>query len=223
MLVDIFNKKLKINLELSDYCNAGCPLCARHKKGTSIARKWVNTGRINLAKFKEWFDPNLIEDISGIVICGNYGDPMTANELPEILEYINKHCNNKIYISIHTNGGLKGTPWWTKVGKEMSKFRYDSHIVFWLDGLEDTLHLYRRGVDYYKVIENAKTYMANGGKAHWGFLQFAHNEHQIDEVYRRANEMGFSKVTTKPVSGLSDVVEIDNEKVKRVKSKRKNI
>jgi len=221
MLIDIFNKKIRLNIELSDFCNAGCPLCSRHKKGTSVTQDYVNLKQITIDQFKEWFDETIIDDIGGICICGNFGDPMTCTDLPDILEYLNKDT----YVSAHTNGGLKGPKWWSRVGKAMSSLPDGSHVVFWLDGLEDTLHIYRRGVDYYKVIDNAKTFMDNGGAAHWGFLQFEHNEHQLDEVKRRAKEMGFARLTTKPVSGLTNQgsVEIDDDKVKRVKTKRKNI
>lgn len=224
MLVDIKNKKFNINIELSDYCNAGCPLCARHKKGTSETKRFVNTSNMSLSQFKHRFDPTLIFNLNEFTICGNFGDPMMAHELPDILSYINEYKSPGLFVSIQTNGGLKGEKWWAKVGKEMSYFGNDSHIVFWLDGLEDTLHLYRRGVDYHKVIENAKTFMDNGGEAHWGFLEFAHNEHQVPEIYKRAKRLGFARVVTKAVSGFfgynndnKGAIEIDNERVKKVK------
>jgi hypothetical protein len=217
MLIDIFNKKIRLNIELSDHCNAGCPLCARHTKGTSITKDYVGLSILNVDKFKKWFDEYIIDDISGICICGNFGDPMTCNDLPKILKYLNNNTN----ISIHTNGGLKSSAWWIQLAKSMEHLSDDSHVVFWLDGLEDTLHLYRRGVDYHKVVKNAKTFIEAGGRAHWGFLQFAHNEHQLDEVKRRAKEFGFAHFHTKPVSGLKQngEVKIKDDKVKRVKRK----
>lgn len=215
-------KNIKINFEFSDLCNAGCPLCSRHKKGTSIAKPWVNTGSMTLDNFKKWFPKDLVFKLKAIVICGNYGDPMMAKDMPYILEYVNENRHPWLYVSIHTNGGARSANWWSKLGKEMSSIGHDSHIVFWIDGLEDTLHIYRRGVDYNKVIDNAKTFMSNGGQAHWGFLKFKHNEHQLEEVHRRAKEFGFKCVSSKAVSGLRDTgeVEVDIDNVKRVRGQK---
>ena len=50
------------------------------------------------------------------------------------------------------------------------KQKYDktSVIVFALDGVDDVTHpMYRRGVNFDKVIENAKTCIASGVRCVW--------------------------------------------------------
>ena len=65
------------------------------------------------------------------------------------------------------------------------------YCVFSIDGLEDTNHLYRRNVKWEKVIENARSFITAGGKAHWDMLVFEHNKHQVDEAKSYANKLGF--------------------------------
>jgi MoaA/NifB/PqqE/SkfB family radical SAM enzyme len=67
-------------------------------------------------------------------------------------------------------------------------------IDFGIDGLADTLHLYRKNVKYSKVIENATAFITAGGRAQWNFIVFKHNEHQIETVKRLGKELKFFNV-----------------------------
>ena len=64
-------------------------------------------------------------------------------------------------------------------------------VVFGLDGLENTHHIYRQRTNFKKVISNAKAFLQNGGRAEWQMLVFKHNQHQIDEAKQMAKELGF--------------------------------
>jgi hypothetical protein len=64
-------------------------------------------------------------------------------------------------------------------------------IDFGIDGLEDTLHLYRKNCDYHRVIENAQSFINAGGRAQWNFIVFKHNQHKVEEVQQRATAMKF--------------------------------
>ena len=55
-------------------------------------------------------------------------------------------------------------------------------------------HLYRRNTSYKKVIDNAKAFIQAGGEAHWQFIVFRHNEHQLKEAKKLSEEMGFKKI-----------------------------
>ena len=71
----------------------------------------------------------------------------------------------------------------------MSGIRHN--VVFGLDGLEDTHHIYRQRTNFKKVISNAKAFIQNGGIAEWQMLVFKHNQHQIDEAKQMAKDIGF--------------------------------
>ena len=86
-------------------------------------------------------------------------------------------------------------------------------VYFALDGLKDTNHLYRRGVDFDKVIENAKSFMAAGGTAHWAYIVFKHNQHQVEEARLLAAELGFTDFNVKLTSRFFDKKHVLTDKL----------
>ena len=121
--------------------------------------------------------------------AGDYGDPCTCPEILEILEYITKH-NNKSAIQINTNGGMKTERFWHDLGKLFTKNKR-RYVIFSVDGLEDTNHIYRRNVKWNKVFSAMTTYSQTGAKGIWEFLKFKHNEHQLEKAFALANKLGF--------------------------------
>lgn len=188
-----------IQIEISDYCNSRCPLCARHNRGVS-ALPVVDNYTTSLGDFKKWFPPEVVKRIHYFVICGNMGDPIVCEELVDICGYAFSK-NPGLNLEISTNGGLRKTSWWARLG-ELMKDKPASHVKFFIDGLEDTNRIYRRGVDFSKIMENAQAFMQAGGKAYWGFLQFKHNQHQVEEIMKRAADMGFAAVHRKAAGGF---------------------
>jgi sulfatase maturation enzyme AslB (radical SAM superfamily) len=144
-------------------------------------------------EFKEIITPIVLSQIEHIYFCGNFGDPILNKHLPEMCEYV-KAFNPLVRLRIHTNGGARNKDWWKKLALSLPD---DHAVIFGIDGLEDTHHLYRIGTTYENVINNAKTFMSHGGKAEWVFIKFHHNEHQVQEAETRAKELGFSQFTVK--------------------------
>jgi MoaA/NifB/PqqE/SkfB family radical SAM enzyme len=108
-------------------------------------------------------------------------------------------------IVISANGAIQNAAWWKILGEIF--YRQRDYVVFSIDGLEDTNHVYRRGVDWNKLMENAQSYISTGAAAHWDMLVYEHNKHQVDACERLAKHMGFSwfraKVSRRQVrSGL---------------------
>jgi len=64
-------------------------------------------------------------------------------------------------------------------------------VIFSIDGLEDTNHLYRQKVNWNSVMRNAKAFINAGGRARWDFIVFKHNEHQVEEAQQLSNDLGF--------------------------------
>lgn len=146
-----------------------------------------------LRSFKKIFDRTLIDQISGVYFCGNFGDPIMNNDLPEMCEHLTSNASD-IDLRIHTNGGARSPEWWQKLVKVLPKKHV---VVFALDGLEDTHDLYRIGTRYDQVVRNAKAFIDAGGIAEWVFIKFKHNEHQVEEAEHRSKELGFQRFTVK--------------------------
>lgn len=186
----------EIHIELTSKCQARCPMCPRRVNG-GMLNPLINLTEVDIDTFKKWFSPEIIKQLRSFLFCGNLGDPIIAHDCLEILEYL-KETNPDISLSMHTNGSARTTEWWTRVANTKT------HVVFGIDGLADTHHLYRISTDWNKIIENARAFIQAGGIAEWHMLAFKHNEHQIEECERLAKEIGFSNFSVKHTSRFTE-------------------
>jgi MoaA/NifB/PqqE/SkfB family radical SAM enzyme len=192
-----------LHIELSTFCNAACPMCPRFYEGTDVVRPDLKLTQITLDKFKNYFPVDSIKEFTRILYCGTMGDPLMSKDCFDIFEYVynlNPNCNQVV----HTNGGIRNAEFWTNMGK---LFKHKNmKLVFSIDGLEDTNHLYRRNVDWNTLMNNVKTFISAGGNATWEFLVFRHNEHQIEEAKKLAYDMGFKLFLPKRAFGFDDPI-----------------
>lgn len=183
----------EIHIEPTSLCNAQCPMCARNIYGEKL-NPYIKLKSLPVTWFHDNISPSQIKNLNKIFFCGNVGDPASAPELIEIIKYFKKH-NDKITIGLNTNGGLKTTEWWTRLGHTLQG--HLDYCVFSIDGLEDTNHVYRRNVRWMKIMENVQSFIATGASAHWDMLVFEHNKHQVEEAKELADQMGFTWFRTK--------------------------
>lgn len=182
----------EVHLEITDKCNASCPMCARNKNGGAVNQHLPLT-EITLSDCKKIFPISFIKQLNKMFMCGNYGDPIIAAETLECYEYFRQN-NNNIELGMNTNGSARTPEWWIKLAKVIGNKGY---VIFSLDGLEDTNHIYRRGTHWLKIMENVQAFISAGGIARWDFIIFKHNEHQIDEAQKLSNKLGFQEFRTK--------------------------
>lgn len=180
-----FENIRQAHLEISNNCQASCPMCTRNING-GIENPLIKITNWSLDDFKTIMDP-LLPQLDSYYFCGTFGDPMMNNDLIEMCRYSTQVAPN-VQIAIHTNGGARKTDWWEDLASALPEKHL---VVFALDGLEDTHHLYRVGTDFNTVIRNAKAFINAGGKAEWCFLKFRHNEHQVETARRMSEELGF--------------------------------
>jgi hypothetical protein len=64
--------------------------------------------------------------------------------------------------------------------------------------------LYRRNVDYDKVIRNARAFIDRGGRAQWNYIVFKHNEHQVEQAKQLAQEYGFFNILIRKTGRFFD-------------------
>jgi len=181
-----YSKIIRVHIEISTRCNASCPLCPRNQSGTD-ADLGYPVHDMTLAEAKKIFPPPFVQKLTaGILINGNFGDFVTARDGLAIVEYF-VQCNPEVSILISTNGGAKPNIW-AKLGSIPNVT-----VGFDIDGLADTHSLYRRNTDWNMVINNAKSFIAAGGKAVWRMIRFDHNQHQIEACRALSKELGFAE------------------------------
>ena len=190
----------QIHIELSSYCNSACPSCPRNVDGGIVHPELV-LHSMSLDDFKKILSTDLLKQLEFINICGNYGDPIMCKDMLDIVRYI-KENNNGIRLAIHTNGGVRSIKFWTDLGNILFTMP-NANVIFAIDGLEDTNHLYRIGVNWTRLMDNVKAFIQAGGPAIWDFLIFNHNEHQIEEAKNLAKKLGFKKLFNSPAHGFN--------------------
>jgi pyruvate-formate lyase-activating enzyme len=136
------------------------------------------------------FTKSLCNRLRQVFFCGSYGDPIMHPDFLDILRDFRKK-NPTLWLYIHTNGGVHDTAYWAEIANIMNGY---GQIDFGIDGLEDTLHLYRKNVKYTQALENAQAFIRAGGRAQWNFIVFKHNEHQVDTVKNLGKTLGFFNV-----------------------------
>jgi MoaA/NifB/PqqE/SkfB family radical SAM enzyme len=193
----------KLQFEPTSYCNARCPHCGRFDENGNLHPDLELT-HLDIDTILDNLELLTLSSLANIIIEGDKGDPIMH---PDIEKFIDRFYNlpTSPAITLMTNGAIRSAAWWSKLGAKYPRLR----LTFSIDGLEDTNHLYRVGVNYAKAIANAQAYINAGGRATWKFLVFKHNEHQVAEAKEIAEHMGFANMILKSAdrnrfNGLSE-------------------
>ena len=186
----------RIHIELTARCQASCPGCPRNVYG-GYAIPDLDKTEWTASEFRASFTPKFLSQLQHILFCGNYGDPGIARELLPILRYVTENSNAQV--TVHTNGGMRSTEFWYAVGTVLRK---QGKVVWSFDGLWDTNHIYRKGVDWDRAWANAESYISTGARATWEMLVFKHNEHQVAECEALSKSSGFHQFIYKRALGF---------------------
>ena len=171
-----------IHFEVTSRCNAACPDCPRTNNSILPLTTW------NIKEFASAFPDELLARLDRIGFCGNYGDPIICNNLIGICRYIRERSD--CLIRIHTNGSARTVAWW----EELAEVIAPNGIVVWgIDGLKDTNHIYRVNTDWDTIMRNVQAFNGAGGVSHWQFSPFDHCAHQTNQARVLAKGLGFAQ------------------------------
>jgi MoaA/NifB/PqqE/SkfB family radical SAM enzyme len=174
-----------LHIEPTNACNAACPQCAREYDLT-FDKNIIHHLRID--QILEHINEYKIKNLNKMFMCGDYGDPAAGKHTLEIYDFF-REINPNITLGMNTNGGLRTTDWWMNLGRILTNQK--DYVIFSIDGLEDTNHIYRVNVNFKTVIKNCEAFISAGGNAHWDMLVFEHNQHQVEMAKNLAKSMGF--------------------------------
>jgi MoaA/NifB/PqqE/SkfB family radical SAM enzyme len=181
-----------VHLEITQRCQAACPMCDRNENGGPDNRHITNA-ELSLEDCKRIFTPEFISQLDVMYMCGNLGDPIVARDTLEVFRYFREH-NPRMWLSMNTNAGAKDEEWWRELAQVIGRM---GAVIFSVDGLSDTNHLYRQNVVWANVERNMRAFIDAGGRARWDFIIFGHNEHQVDEAEALAESWGVEKFMRK--------------------------
>jgi len=193
--MDWYNNLKILEIDLSSYCNASCPSCAR-----TISQDIVKLTHFDKDVWKRLWQEDLSNTkIEQLVFNGNWGDPMMHKDIIDFLKYPAEH-NPDMFLKIDTNGGMRNEKFWSSLANTLANsFNNPTIVRFGLDGTDNyTNNLYRVDVQYDTVIKNAKAFIRNGGCAMWNMTVFDHNVHQIQNAMHIAEDTGFVSFRSRP-------------------------
>jgi MoaA/NifB/PqqE/SkfB family radical SAM enzyme len=185
-----------LHIEPTDVCQAACPLCARE---TNVFFDKEKHHHLSMEQILSIVSINQIGSLNKMFMCGNYGDPAAGKYTLDIFNQF-RTINPSITLGMNTNGAIQSKQWWNNLATVFNQ--HNDYVVFSIDGLSDTNHIYRKNVSWDKLIENATSFISAGGSAHWDMLIYRHNEHQVDQCRQLAKDLGFkwfrAKVSKRP-------------------------
>ena len=205
-----------LHLELTSRCNLLCPMCGRTTGMDGDGKNLKKRDDLDLADTDPRVLAKMLDDMkpflpNHVFINGNYGDPIMY---PYLLEVIRMYKDAGVrQLTLSTNGSAQTEDWWRELAQIM---KTPDKVIFAIDGLEDTNHLYRVNSKWNIIMRNAKAFIAEGGRARWDYIGFAHNEHQIDEAKQLAEDMGFWKFRYKKSNRYVIPTHYDGEEVEQI-------
>ena len=131
-------------LELTNLCNAKCPLCYRNNKDYIAKSPYQRPLNEVIEQL------NLFTNLESIKLVGTISEPTLYKDFFPLIEYLN---SRNIEIEICTNGDTHQPSWWEALGKLLKK---DDKVFFTICGSTQELHeVYRKGTNLKRILENA--------------------------------------------------------------------
>lgn len=170
--------KASWHIEPTSKCILECPLCDRTWFYEKFKKRLTQDINIDhLIKFLDGSSPD-------VTLCGNNGDPIYHAQFHKLCSELK---NIDSTIRIVTNGSGKKKNWWMTLCRILSS---NDSIIFSIDGLEDTNHLYRKNAKWDSIMDAIDVVTQYNINTTWKFIVFKHNQHQIDAVEKFSKSLG---------------------------------
>jgi len=180
-------KKLKLIVEATTYCNAKCPQCQRTNPNGLDKQDWLDLNSWSIEDFMQYFNEEDLNHLSNIHFSGTHGDPGMCKDIAEIIDYIMK-TSSTTNVSLNSNGSIRDEEWWFDLAKRSGK---RLSITFDVDGTTQEMHeKYRRGTDLQKVLNNLQAAALGGARTKVFTVLFKHNEDYYEEIVEMVKTYG---------------------------------
>jgi MoaA/NifB/PqqE/SkfB family radical SAM enzyme len=143
---------------------------------------------LDLDLFAEFVNTDAGRAIPTFNLEGNHGDPIYY---PHLLEFIDRFRDQKRFVIV-TNGSRRDRQFWQDLG---SRLTAQDQIVFSIDGLPDTNHLYRINSDWASIECGLRTLQAYPVQVTWKTIIFSYNYQDLDQIQALAHSYGAEFVT----------------------------
>ena len=194
------NEIERIQIELTNYCNAACPECEREQilnpypyyvdenEEHGKTKEWVEEQRmrpmfkeindryLTLEQIKKRFKPGDWPYLESVHYCGNIDEPTINPEFMGITEHFHS-LNDRVCIYLSTNGGSRNEKFWRGLGK-----------------LSDDRKPLKRKVKFLYETLSKYPYAENGADS--VYLEYYPQQWKMHPDYGVAHGMAYGGITT---------------------------
>lgn len=192
----LLKKPKKITLDLCNKCQLNCLKCWIRRDEKLIREQHGGFGYVDYETFKNFVDKNnFIEEIE----ISNNGEALLNPDFNKIIKYAYEHG-----IRLTALNGVNLNYLTDEMAENIVKYNFKDLMVS-IDGTsQETYSIYRRNGNFDKVIENVKKinkykekYNSEYPKIIYKFIIFKHNEHEIEQAKKLAEELKMEMFFTK--------------------------
>jgi len=160
-----------VEIELTNLCNAGCPLCFRHNNDIIL-------NSINIDKLLQFLSK--LKNLNKIILCGNSGEPTQHKEIIKFLSSLS------VYVEIYSNGNIQ-----KRTLHSLSQALPSRHIIeIAIDGIDNkTQQISRPGRKLEAIDKNIEYMNTNGINVRVVFTRYLHNENQEDAMRKKYDNL----------------------------------
>jgi MoaA/NifB/PqqE/SkfB family radical SAM enzyme len=181
-----FPEDIEVFLDVSTYCNAGCPQCHRTSEDGLGKIDWLPLIQWDLKTFQKAFPLEELQNVKKFDFCGTWGDPVMCKELDKMFEYIIQNSNARV--TMNTNGSIRSEEWWWNLGVMCAE---RLQVTFDIDGPTQEMHArYRRFTDLQKVLDNMQSLSNTHAYVSSQTIVFKHNQDYKTEIEDLVREYG---------------------------------
>lgn len=171
-----------LHIEPTTRCVLACPACPR-TTWKNIFNRPVVKSDLDVDLLEKFLDCELGKQVTHFYLCGDYGDPIYY---PDLLKLINRF-RHRVSFTIVTNGSRQPEQFWQNLADVMTE---NDSIIFSIDGLEDTNHLYRINSDWNSIMQGLDIMAKSPAKIHWKTIVFSFNYNKLTEIKNFAESKG---------------------------------
>lgn len=170
-----------LHIELTNRCTLECPACPRTTWKETLKRP-VKKADLDIDQFEEFLACEGGRQIGKFLLCGDYGDSIYY---PRLVEFIQRFRSRQF--EIITNGSYKDQTFWNELADTLTD---QDTVVFAIDGLKDTNHLYRKNSDWDSIMLGLDIIAKSPAKLKWKTIVFSFNHDKIDRIKEFAQSKG---------------------------------
>lgn len=171
-----------LHIETTTRCILACPACAR-TAWHNFTKQPVVKEDLDIDVLEKFLDCDGGRQINSFTLCGDYGDPIYYPGLFDLIQ----RFRDRVSFNIVTNGSRQTENFWHELAGLMTS---QDRVIFSIDGLEDTNHLYRINSDWNSIMQGLDIMTKSPAQIHWKTIIFKFNYERLDEMKKFANDKG---------------------------------